>query len=110
GGKPRFSRTRERSFRFLPIRYLRTDLVPSVVPRRCERLLGEEIVIVEAAIESAGYLRRLRAERRTSAFQKNDHNYASVIRICVASEPALACACVRAGSGLTENFGFVEVS
>ncbi len=51
-------------------------------------LHGEEVVVVQFAIEVPGKFRRLRSERRTSTLQEHHSHDLAVLRVRVGREPS----------------------
>jgi len=67
---------------------------------RKHRLRHEEVVIIKVAVHTASDLSRFGAKGWASALKKDNYNYAAVIRISIAREPAKAGSGVRAGASL----------
>src|SRR5579872_707562 len=76
---------------------------------RQSRPRHEEIVVVHVAIHAAGNFSGFWTEGGTSAFEEDHNDDPPDAGVGIGCEPAKARACMRAGSGLAEDFFFVEV-
>src|SRR5262249_6889885 len=71
--------------------------------------LGEEVVVIEGAVELAADFGGLGAVGRASALEEDHGHNVAVLRIRVGGEPAEAGAVLGAGAGLAQDLLFAEV-
>src|SRR5579862_2965634 len=76
---------------------------------RQSRPRHEEIVVVHVAIHAAGNFSGFWTEGGTSTFKEDHNDDAPDAGVGIGCEPSKARACMRAGSGLAEDFFFIEV-
>src|SRR6185312_3266942 len=75
--------------------------------RRQRRLHTEEVLLIQSAVNVAGYARRQRPDRWPSARQQNYHHKLAAAALVERSEPAQMRAAFAAGTGLAKDFGFL---